>query len=153
MEEFAPPVDFADPEIPDVALSDTTLRTLVTSLQSVGLISYSGPMPPPADFEAYEQILTGTALVIRDSWVNEQNHRRRMEEREMTLREEGQSASIKFTNRGQWIATAFGIGILALAFYMFRKEAFSQSAALAISSLLAFSIALFGSKLPWHRKD
>lgn len=145
--QSAPSVDFADPEI------SSALETLADSLQTIVGISFSGPMPPPALFEEYEAILPGTALVIRDSWVNQQEHRRKMEERDMVLREEAQDASIGLSSRGQIIAAVLGVGIIALGFYMVYMGAFGQAAAIAIGSLVAFAIAFYTGHLPWHRKD
>lgn len=69
--------------------------------------SFKGPLPPPALYKAYDEILPGTAERILDMVMNEQNHRQNWENRVL----DAQKSDV---HRGHWMGFGLGIGGLAV---------------------------------------
>lgn len=69
---------------------------------------WSGPLPPPAALERFDQIAPGSARIIIDEFVKEADHRRLQEDRD-------QRFQVRYAHLGQALAAIFAVGCLSLS--------------------------------------
>lgn len=117
-------------------------ETRVAYIQSA---SFRGPLPPPALFGQYEEILEGSANRILQLTELEQRHRQRWELTAMGL----QGADMR---RGQWMGFLLGaFGIVAAVFCAYLDRPYI--AGLSIGTVLAGILTAFFMKLPKSSSD
>jgi uncharacterized membrane protein len=79
------------------------------------LTGWSGPLPPPAALQAFEDIVPGSAVQIIDEFRAEAAHRRHLEVRQTSL-------VVRETHIGQFLAIFFVIlMIMIIAFAIWMK--------------------------------
>jgi uncharacterized membrane protein len=113
---------------------DSDEREVRTSIVSA---SWSGPLPPPAAFEAYEKTLPGAADRIFKNVETESEHRRQLE-REASSR--------------QWLGMFMGYGValaivVVAAIAVVGGHAWTGGGILAGGLIAAVSVFVGGSKL------
>lgn len=74
---------------------------------------FVGPLPPPGILKGYEELYEGAAQIIFEQFVLEQEHRRKMEQKLVSLEESDRAQSDKSFTRGQWFG--FIIAVLGIA--------------------------------------
>lgn len=89
-------------EIPPEVLKNLPEDTRIAIIQAS---SFKGPLPPPALYREYENILPGIAERLLKMTEDEQKNRHQIQDKLV-------SSSIKYGNRGQWMG--FTIGMTAL---------------------------------------
>lgn len=87
-----------DPEVLDRI--ESVART--TAYAVIQHESHAGPMPSPRDFALYEKVLPGTAQTIRDEFVKNADHMRKMQSEAMQYQKDDNDRNRKSAERLVW---------------------------------------------------
>jgi uncharacterized membrane protein len=79
---------------------------------------HSGPLPPPEQLRAYDEIIEGAAREIWEDYRDRVRHRQELERRDQEMAQQALSANILFGQRAQWLAFAGVIFLALLAFVL-----------------------------------
>lgn len=90
--------------------------------------SYSGPLPPPQHFEAYEKVCPGSASRILEIAENQQRHRTEIEKALV-------NANIKETKRGQWFGFAIAFTAIIGGFWLISIDKDAMGIATVIGAI------------------
>lgn len=77
--------------------------------------SFSGPLPPPPTLAEYDQTVPGLAREIVDQWKAETEHRHRTIDGLREIDQESMRAYYGSERRGQWLALAVFLAVIAVA--------------------------------------
>lgn len=86
---------------------------------------HSGPLPTPADLEAYDQVVPGTAELIVDGFVQQGTHRRKLENRDSKAK-----AFSLYALTIMWVVT--NLAPLAAGVYLITQGSLWVGAVLAL---------------------
>ncbi len=84
-----------------------SLQTGTTTTTQLVAASYSGPLPPPAALERYEQICPGASDRILKQWEAQTQHRQSIETAVV-------ASNVAATARGQWLGAFLAIIVMAI---------------------------------------
>ena len=139
------------PVSPDPAFGNEGSSQRASIISASQQISYSGPLPPARELQAYEAACPGLARQIADMAIREQTHRHELEKKEHQADIENVRQMISSENaqktRGQYLA--FGVVLLitivsAIGFYLGHPVV---AAWLEGSTLLSLVALFLGNKI------
>lgn len=125
-----------DPEAPAVRTSATLTQTT----------SYSGPLPPAAELQAYDDAVPGAAERIIRMAESYAGHTQELEGMAMKL--EGAAR-----RRGQWLGALVVFGVLGSCLYALHLDKETFAIALGTGTLVALAAVFVAGKVPeWFKK-
>ena len=131
----APPAS-QHPETPAVRSSATVTQTA----------SYSGPLPPAAELQAYDNAVPGAAERIVRMAESYAEHTRELEAMAMQL--EGATR-----RRGQWLGALVVFAVLGSCLYALHLDKETFAISLGTGTLVALAAVFVAGKVPeWFRK-
>jgi len=130
----------------DEASESSTGQDTVIEFQSTS--EFSGPLPPPASFAHYENILPGSAERIFRMTEKQLDHSIDLEKAEASANRRLLDAQIATATWAQWFTFVLVLVFLALAAYALYKGQTLTTAGAGLAALATIAYALRGQKAP-----
>lgn len=101
--------------------------------QPVIKATYSGPLPPAAELERYNQVHPNAAEIILNTFQKESQHRQQLENRQHELDRYYVKKAANLSLLGTWLGFGIGIAVLTLSGYFAYLGHAKTGAGLAVA--------------------
>lgn len=113
----------------------------------VGMVSWTGPLPPPGALREYEQLLPGAGERIVALAERQVAHRHMLER--WTV-----NSSVRIEQRGQWIAATIGVLAIACGTYLMATDHDGWGFATIVTAIAGLlGAAVFGRRFQTRQLD